>query len=748
MLNSGYKKSAVAACEQAGQAYKQQYNNTVQSVTSLHSSKEHAKTLLSSVENLIGSISGKPLELEKSNYEISVHVDNFEKEILSIREKTMQDERTSRGAAGAGVAAGVGVAAFGPSAAMAIATTFGTASTGTAIATLSGAAATNAALAWLGGGVLAVGGGGMAGGSAFLALAGPAGWAIGGVALVGSGLMASSRNMKIAREAEEKTKSIRRETTDLLKLQRRVESEDQLLRKLQAGVFGCLNLSMKLRGRNYNEFAEAEKYELIRLINMSETLSLRIGEKITDVTEEGNISRQAAWDIENQKTANESASIRLDKYDYMIAGFCGAAAGVIDALFVKSPEFSFLGKQTDKIQDDIVIKAAQLFWQNDPREEKDKPKKIPVTLVQCISYLEQAFPVPYDARYAKDLNVADGVLKGMEYRNHHLLSLAHSPDLIGLIFSIIDQYSGLATFVDRGKVIRVEPAKRSGAVPYLQGTNMPSMIFCGFVNWIGHLLSDCVGASSTRRKGGRGAGIPIPFYELFLSANIGDFDGKTFAEIMIKVFEKGYDFRFGAAMAIPVMLEELFIKVLWAVRQKFYRRKSLPECIPTAEHADLRMMLLIGNGTLCAIDGVDAAIRGKGSLVVTICHLNLMGWARLVTLAFSELKIKYGPVVTQGLHNYVVAAGGLLPFSDQREIQRFSNRLSASEKSLQEEYCLYVEQIECEYRQWCAAVDAAKDENLTAKERMNSSAQMADTFGVEEDRILRNESDLRKYFEE
>lgn len=66
---------------------------------------------------------------------------------------------------------------------MAIATTLGTASTGTAISALSGAAATNAALAWLGGGALATGGGGVAAGEAFLALAGPVGWAIGGTEL-------------------------------------------------------------------------------------------------------------------------------------------------------------------------------------------------------------------------------------------------------------------------------------------------------------------------------------------------------------------------------------------------------------------------------------------------------------------------------------------------------------------------------------------------------------------------------------
>ena len=93
---------------------------------------------------------------------------------------------------------GVAVVTMGPTAAMGIATTFGAASTGTAISTLSGAAATNAALAWLGGGALAAGGGGMAAGNAFLALAGPVGWAIAGVSLLGAGffLWKSTRDKK------------------------------------------------------------------------------------------------------------------------------------------------------------------------------------------------------------------------------------------------------------------------------------------------------------------------------------------------------------------------------------------------------------------------------------------------------------------------------------------------------------------------------------------------------------------------
>ena len=93
------------------------------------------------------------------------------------------------GAEVAGARLGVAVVTMGSTVAMGVATTFGVASTGTAISTLSGAAATNAALAWIGGGALAAGGGGMAAGNAFLALAGPIGWAIAGVSLLTSGLI-------------------------------------------------------------------------------------------------------------------------------------------------------------------------------------------------------------------------------------------------------------------------------------------------------------------------------------------------------------------------------------------------------------------------------------------------------------------------------------------------------------------------------------------------------------------------------
>lgn len=109
---------------------------------------------------------------------------------------------------GVGVATGVGISVFGPTAAMAIATTFGTASTGAAISSLSGVAATNAALAWLGGGTIAAGGTGIAGGNALLALAGPVGWAIGGTSLISGGILLRRKNKQLLVEANEKANRI------------------------------------------------------------------------------------------------------------------------------------------------------------------------------------------------------------------------------------------------------------------------------------------------------------------------------------------------------------------------------------------------------------------------------------------------------------------------------------------------------------------------------------------------------------
>lgn len=448
--------------------------------------------------------------------------------------------------------------------------------------------------------------------------------------------------------------------------------------------------------------------------------------------------------------SDDWSKAKCDKYDYMIAAFCGGAAGLIDVFFIGDPLTSVLGKQVDKVADGFVQKAAQFFWSNDQRTT-GKSKKMPQTLEQCISYLEQAFPVNYDARYAKDLLVEEGVLGGMRPLNHHLLSLAHSPDPIGLIFSIIDQFMGYTSFVDKGKIILAVPKKTSGAIPYMQGTNLLSMLFCGFVNWIGHLLSDLVGSSSTRRAGktGRGAGIPMPFYELFLFCDFGDLDGKTFSETMISVFEEGYDARFGATMAIPVVMNELMIKVIWMIRQKFIRKKTWKESIPTSKHADLRIMLIVGDATLCLVDGADAAAHGiiEGNVVSFICHLNLVGWARLTMLVFKELRIRYGSVVLEAMDQFVdkMLEDIQLP-AERKKIQEFYLRLEKYEQYLAGLLEEFMMQIEREYHELYIEIDATFNERSSRRERAEHSVKLAQLSGVFEDRIVKSIRDLDDLF--
>lgn len=172
---------------------------------------------------------------------------------------------------------GGGIAALGPTAAMAIATTFGTASTGTAIASLSGAAATNAALAWLGGGALAAGGGGMAAGNAFLALAGPVGWAIAGVGIAGGGIYASCKNKKTAEEADKKAKEI---WVKVHTLRPKVERLRMLNRETK-NLKPALNIAEFGHFPNdYAKFSDDQKKKLAALINNARAMGKLINERV------------------------------------------------------------------------------------------------------------------------------------------------------------------------------------------------------------------------------------------------------------------------------------------------------------------------------------------------------------------------------------------------------------------------------------------------------------------------------------
>jgi hypothetical protein len=205
----------------------------------------------------------KKLECEKLK-KIRLH---WKQQAEKIEKDYREAAAKNAGAGAVGVGVGVAVVALGPATAMGIATTFGVASTGTAISALSGAAATNAALAWLGGGALAVGGGGMAAGNAFLALAGPIGWAIAGVALVASGLMfwKSANDKKKIEDiftliSKRDVKSYKLAIVELSERTSRIDNEGRLLKEAVSKI--------KDFGTDYDAMAEAQQYELGAYLNL------------------------------------------------------------------------------------------------------------------------------------------------------------------------------------------------------------------------------------------------------------------------------------------------------------------------------------------------------------------------------------------------------------------------------------------------------------------------------------------------
>ena len=272
MFNHEYKKEAQERLRRAVENYEKDCEYLQNAAGSLYQTRvNRGVEIIQLCENYINTLANSPKEFSKVVTKLKFQL----KEITGKDWDLIYSAHNSNVAAagGAGVMAGAGVACFGPAAAMAIATTFGTASTGTAIASLSGAAAVNAALAWLGGGALTVGGGGMVAGNALLALAGPIGWGIGGVALAGSAFWTSSENEKIGREATNRAIEIEGDTAKVNITKKEVNLLEGETVKLANLIHSGLQDFKQNAPLNYLDFSQSLKKMLANLINSINSLS-------------------------------------------------------------------------------------------------------------------------------------------------------------------------------------------------------------------------------------------------------------------------------------------------------------------------------------------------------------------------------------------------------------------------------------------------------------------------------------------
>lgn len=281
MFKTGLKKQALQELEEAQKDYEVYCEKTQKNAEALFKVRQStSQELIPEVEAYVNTLANTPKEFDKSFTEYRAEFTVFNNILIELETAAKEAQIKAGGGAAIGIAAGVGTAAFAPTAAMAVATTFGTASTGTAISTLSGAAASKAALAWLGGGALAKGGAGMAGGKALLALAGPVGWAIGGTAIVGAGVFARSKNSKVAVQANAAREEVLVHTQRMRAALFEVSS---CLRLTNEHATGMKNLLARLKASAPSDYAEfdSEKREWIgALINHVQSLSALLNKKV------------------------------------------------------------------------------------------------------------------------------------------------------------------------------------------------------------------------------------------------------------------------------------------------------------------------------------------------------------------------------------------------------------------------------------------------------------------------------------
>lgn len=343
-----------------------------------------------------------------------------------------------------------------------------------------------------------------------------------------------------------------------------------------------------------------------------------------------------------------------DKWDYILSASSGALCGIMDIFLVGKYE---VVEKNGIRETKRITKASTDKWFENRTKDFAKlcgwKEKEGSSASSAIQFLEKKFKIPYDQRGAGD---AGSSIYNLTPSNHHFKSLGHNPTLLGLFFSILDQFSNTSHFVSGGELIALQDASKDFQ---LRGNDTPSKLFCGFVNWFGHLISDVSGASGSKT---RGMGIPSPFWSWIndviaikrkLGLDASEFD-KGLSELALEIYEKGYDARFQAAQAIPVFVNELVVRFIYTVRRalKYFSETEASErsfrlmwesCKPYSNFT-VKRMLTVAHGTFCLVDIVNATYggfkygAGNFNPVEFVLRLNIIGVGRFSVSLYGEGK--------------------------------------------------------------------------------------------------------------
>lgn len=462
------------------------------------------------------------------------------------------------------------------------------------------------------------------------------------------------------------------------------------------------------------------------------TLALSVTDKAYefDASIEDAIGNAELQLIELNKTIDSIIGLKpeCDKLDYALAASSGALCGIIDIFLVGKPGESPIGNITDKWFENRTKDFAKLCGWNGNDD-----------LSSAIRHLERKFKIPYDQRGMGD---AASFVFDLNAKNHHFKSLGHNPTLLGLFFSILDQFTNRSHFISGGELIALEEADGNFK---LQGKNIPAKLFCGFANWFGHLISDMSGSSSSK---GRGMGIPSPFWAWTndiiairrkLNIPASDFD-RNISELAVQIYNEGFDLRFQAAQMIPVFLNELIVRLTYSIRRMIRYFKTQPKedrsfkqlwisCEPFS-NPTVKRMLTVAHGAFCIVDIGDATIRGfiagggYFNVAEFVMRLNVAGVGRFAISLYGEGK-------------------RAIIYNKKKPASDFALR----EKVVVENYIAGLQELQRIYKdEELILLISGLQDSSAFKEAFHSSVQLAEKRNVPEEKILRTKADIDAFF--
>lgn len=333
--------------------------------------------------------------------------------------------------------------------------------------------------------------------------------------------------------------------------------------------------------------------------------------------------------IFNLDSQIDMLSSKADKWDYLLAVGSGIACGMMDILW--TGDFSLAEGRNISAQqiDNLVKKTAKILG----CESDD--------LKNCVKFLEDKFPIP---AYGSASDFGGGL-------QHHLRDFAHHPTIVGLIFSLLTQFTYKSYGTDlNGNFIIVDVPDKS---KIFIGEDIFSKIVNGTIIWFFHLISDMAGSRSTVGLSG-GTGIPgpilsiakemsvVPFFKnfkkddmsisLFLSKLFNgtllakhDENGKIIPDSIVKLDLRG-EMGFVVELEkqiIPVIANECIVRTFYMIRRLAqqikqvdiksiddFKKVRVNEILPI-NSPTLARILTVATGVFTTLDVSDAVITRK-----------------------------------------------------------------------------------------------------------------------------------------